>query len=645
MHRLLLLIALVASLAAFPASALADDPPPGSEWEETYIDSGDPLIRNLHADILRPKDLPKGAKAPVIVTVSPYTGHGGQQGVDYNPARKGPSPRFYDFLEVGKVFERGYIYVMVDLPGFGGSDGCNDWGGPVEQKAVKVAVEWAASQEWSNGKVGLIGKSYDGWTGLMGIAQKPKGLSAVVSQEPVYSGYRYLYMNGVRFLNSAATPALFTVIDAQPGTPQDDPTYNVNGAPKGYCYPMNIAQQQQDTEESAFWAERNLLTSTKGSSVPLFLTQGFLETNTKQDGAFDVFNGMTGPKRGWFGQFDHVRGWEGCKDGECLMGKADFADQTMRFFGHHLKGDPLYDDATVEVQSAPDGRWRAEQSWPPADSATRLTTLKPGTYTDDGENQAYGSGAGNGIWSVSAPLPHRAWFAGEPVLSAKLSGVPRANFVANVYDIAPDNKATMVSRGAWLMRSASEDVSFKLYGQDWVFEPGHRVGVLLSSANSDWWTHAPTNADVTVDQATIALPWLTYERTEFLPGQKTGRLESHLGTAFDVDPTVIEQGATAFDLPPALLPVPKVTAPAPGTKLTAKAKYNKRKRTLTVSGAAPAGSKVTVTVKKGKRRVARKSTTAKSSGRYAVALKLRKRGRYTVTVRSGGLGASFTRSI
>ena len=54
------------------------------------------------------------------------------------------------------MFEKGYTYVMVDLRGTGGSSGCNDWGGPGEQTDVKAAVEWAASREWSTGKVALL---------------------------------------------------------------------------------------------------------------------------------------------------------------------------------------------------------------------------------------------------------------------------------------------------------------------------------------------------------------------------------------------------------------------------------------------------------------------------------------------------------
>ena len=46
---------------------------------------------------------------------------------------------------------------------------------------------------------------------------RPPGLKAVVSQEPVYDDYRYLYGDGIRRENSLATPALYDAIAATPG--------------------------------------------------------------------------------------------------------------------------------------------------------------------------------------------------------------------------------------------------------------------------------------------------------------------------------------------------------------------------------------------------------------------------------------------
>jgi len=331
----LLLPLLVPGATPSAAAATRDD----ADHFEAYFPAGDG-INTLHADVLRPKGIPADKRTPVILTVSPYTNHSGEPleaGVD----NKGPSDRFYDFLDLSRILERGYTYVMVDLPGFGGSSGCNDWGGNREQDAVEAAVKWAASQRWSTGKVGMLGKSYDAWTGLMGVAQRPPGLEAVVAMEPVYAGYNYLYNRGVRFTNSVLTPALFQAIDATPGSVHDSPQYQVNGAPQAWCYGLNESLQQIDSPRDPFWLERDLLPPSRRSRVPLFLTQGFLETNTKQDAAYRYFNSLgSRADRAWFGQFDHVRGWEKTANGEVTQtGRPVHAawPKLLDFFAQHLR--------------------------------------------------------------------------------------------------------------------------------------------------------------------------------------------------------------------------------------------------------------------------------------------------------------------
>src|SRR5918996_4782279 len=205
--RLVLCLAL-AVLAVLPATAGAAEVPEGAEWSEATFPSSDGVT--LHADILRPKGLASDAKTPVILSIGPYFNHSGQTGAlgpvqdtSYDPVGPaGPSDRFLDLIEGGKLMERGYTFVMVDLRGFGGSSGCLDWSGPGEQADVVHAVNWAASQPWSTGKVGMYGKSYDGVTGLIGVNRRPAGLKAVGSQEPGYDLSRYLYGGGIRRLNS-----------------------------------------------------------------------------------------------------------------------------------------------------------------------------------------------------------------------------------------------------------------------------------------------------------------------------------------------------------------------------------------------------------------------------------------------------------
>src|SRR6476661_5091491 len=240
-------------LAAAPglASAAGVDYADGV-WTEASITEADGTV--LHADVLRPKGLTDADPTPVILSIGPYFNHSGQTGpagpvedAAYDPVgpNAGPSERFQDFVEGAKLFtrDRKYTFVMVDLRGFGGSTGCLDWGGPGEQADVVEAINWAAHQPWSTGAVGTYGKSYDGMTGLMAAASRPAALKAVVSQEPVYDNYRYLYGDGIRRENSLATPALYDGIAATPGPATDDPNYNVKSLNDPACLAQNWAAQ------------------------------------------------------------------------------------------------------------------------------------------------------------------------------------------------------------------------------------------------------------------------------------------------------------------------------------------------------------------------------------------------------------------
>lgn len=174
---------------AAPAGAAA---PEGYSYEEAFFRSADGT--KLHADVLKP-NVPPGERRPVLMVVTPYAAHGAV--VPPNPTREPPAYGWINHARRLRAFERGYVTVIVDLRGFGGSEGCWDAGGPGEQGDVKAAVEWAASQPWSSGRVALAGLSYDGWTGAMALATRPRGLAAIVAESPVMDLYTGLYDQGV----------------------------------------------------------------------------------------------------------------------------------------------------------------------------------------------------------------------------------------------------------------------------------------------------------------------------------------------------------------------------------------------------------------------------------------------------------------
>ena len=561
----LTIAAALAGLALLPAAAGAADVPAGADWTQATIPSTDGV--KLHADILRPKNLPAGTKTPVILSIGPYFNHSGQVGpagpvedASYDPVGPaGPSDRFLDFIEGAKLMERGYTFVMVDLRGFGGSTGCLDWGGPGEQADVVSAINWAGAQPWSTGKVGMYGKSYDGVTGLLGVNEHPSALKAVVAQEPVYDLYRYLYGDGIRRLNSVATPALYDLIDLTPGSIQDDPAYNANGAndtQRPGCPVLNLADQGgNDDHYSDYWRQRNLIPGAKGSTVPLFLTQGLTENNTVADGTQQYLTNHGGYERAWLGPWEHVRGNERDASGRLKMGRAGFFDETMRFYDRFLKGiAPTVADPNFAVQTN-DGKWRAEPTWPPADATSYTSPLRSGTYTDDGSGSATQTSDTEGVWTISPRLPYAAHLSGSGRAVVDVATTrPNANLVVDVYDLDEYGIGPLITRQGFLARSSGEK-TLDLWSADWKLAPGHRIAVRVTDANEDWWIHTPLFDSVKVVGGSVTLPFLSRARTATIQGDPGTQLAGYLDETITVPPeTMRDSVSSSFVLPPAQTP-------------------------------------------------------------------------------------------
>jgi uncharacterized protein len=650
-----LILAAVAAALTLPAAAGATVPE-GTTWQEAYIETpGEPT---LHADIMIPEGK-ETTKNPVILSIGPYFAHDGSTLPD-DPFAEGPQLRWADLIEGGKIFEKGYVLVQVDLRGFGASAGCNDFGGRGEQIDVKRAVEWAAEQPWSNGKVALWGKSYDAWTGVMGLDEKPKGLAAAVIQAPIIDGYRTLYQGGVHYGGVPGwylTPGLYQVIDAHGPTANDNPDYIVGWATgtDPSCYATNIALQnglQEEDDAAGFWEERKLPEAYKGTDIPILWAHGFMDANTKPDNFVDVWSPAKGFKQGWFGQFAHDR------PSDEVVGRGDdWWPVAMEFLDKFVAGSstakPEAGNA-VEVQEG-DGRWRVEAQWPPADATVRRMALKGGTYTDDNSNSAEGKASttnsgstnpepGKGIWSFTEPFPYDGRLAGVPMVTVNASAVSaQANMAVLLYDVAPDNKATLISRAA--QKVNAESLTFDLYPNDWTIQKGHRLGVLIAPGDADWYLPTVvTGTEVTVSGGQLELPMLAYTRGDFLQEDTGSRLETR--APIDVAP-FLEGNTTAFEFPAALTQRPANTQqgavkppasankPANVLKLSRKVKRVKGKLRLEVIVRGAGNERVRVLLKRGNRIFSR-ATLRSKNGKAKGYLKLAKRGRYTLSAQTLG---------
>lgn len=137
----------------------------------------------------------QGNKFPVLVTYGPYgkdipyeTFYKGSFD-EVNPEHKSP----YSAWETpDPVYwtKHGYAIVRADERGCGQSPGLLDTMSRGTSECFFDVVEWAAVQDWSSGKVGLLGISYYAGSQWRVAARRPKGLAAIIPWEGMSDYYR-----------------------------------------------------------------------------------------------------------------------------------------------------------------------------------------------------------------------------------------------------------------------------------------------------------------------------------------------------------------------------------------------------------------------------------------------------------------------
>jgi uncharacterized protein len=568
-RRLILAVALLGMVAglltAAPAApAKAADVPDGWTYESHWFTSHDGI--QMHAGVFLPADRASDEQHPVLMNIGPYTAPNGCAAgtsptdptanltgiVDRNPELWAP------------MAEGRWAYVAVDARGFGGSEGCFEYYMPNEALDAKVAIEWAAQQPWSTGKVGMWGKSYDGAQQVLAMAHEeaPEGLAATVIQAPGLSAYTALWHNGVHYATGRyGTTSVYTAEDLTPpqnadtiGSPEyaqaaASPVTSIPGNPTCRTDAVVMMNTVADRED-AFWQGKEAYLGAEGSDVPTFWQHGFFDANTKAE-HLPIWESLTGPKKAWFGQWDHIRGHE-----NGVGRKELFLAEAFRFLDLHVRGiDSGVDEHHVTVQSGnADQLWRIEEQWPPADAATWTLPLNAGTYTDKPGNTPTGTAPSDGIWSISPELPHDAHLAGEAIANLQLSSqVPWTHAVAHLYDIDETGRAALVTRGAMATGdSGAEEIALTLYPQDWVFEEGHRIALHVSASDDNWYSPGVSQTTVTVAGGGLDLPLLTFIRDEFIEG---GPSKNQGSTT--VSAATIAAAEVTTEMPPAQQPRPE----------------------------------------------------------------------------------------
>src|SRR3974390_3546212 len=118
----------------------------------------------LRANVFRPS---ADGQYPVLVFRTPYD--------------KNAAANIALALDPLRFVEAGYVVVQQDVRGRFSSEGMHEpW---IEYDDGYDTVEWAASQPWSNGRVGAYGVSYHGLTPWAAAAMAPPALRAIAATQ------------------------------------------------------------------------------------------------------------------------------------------------------------------------------------------------------------------------------------------------------------------------------------------------------------------------------------------------------------------------------------------------------------------------------------------------------------------------------
>ncbi len=143
--------------------------------------------------------VPKGAKnAPILLTRTPYSAT--EQTSHAASSHLGPILNGYDNV-TDVIVEDGYIRVVQDVRGKYGSEGdyvmTRPLHGPLNPTPVDHSTDTYDTIEWlvknvpeSNGKVGILGISYDGFLPLMALVNPHPALKVSVPMNPMVDGWK-----------------------------------------------------------------------------------------------------------------------------------------------------------------------------------------------------------------------------------------------------------------------------------------------------------------------------------------------------------------------------------------------------------------------------------------------------------------------
>jgi uncharacterized protein len=452
-----------------PAYSMAHD-------EDVAVPMRDGVV--LMADVHRPHE---SRRYPVLVAASPYPRQIQNLGAPAGFIEAGASDFFVP---------RGYVHVIANCRGTGGSGGTFGFFDSQERRDMYDLVEWAARQPWSDGNVGMIGISYFAGTQMEAAVERPPHLKAIMPIAGTFDLYEsathhglmssgfitpFLYMIG---MTSGHTNKLWRskLMDGMrallltPAIHKKFETANGEAAIAGLKVLLNLHHDPHPWDDlwraiaaehpfrDDWWEDRNLLPLLNRVEIPVYLGCDWQNVPLHLPHTFTAYERLTRSK--------HLR--------VAMMGPHGLAwpweslhIEALAWFDHWLKG---YDTGILEgphfryILPEAEG-WRTTDAWPIPEAIYRPYALRSdGALTEDEGEEGFrtyinlGAGLNRPRASETDPPSFLQWTTPPLAHDLDLIGpielqldaactAPDTAFIAVLQDVDENGNATNITAG------------------------------------------------------------------------------------------------------------------------------------------------------------------------------------------------------
>lgn len=420
--------------------------------------------------------LPKDAKENPVPAI-----------LEYIPYRKNDFTAIRDSARHPYFAGHGYASIRVDIRGSGDSDGIllDEYLKQEQDDALEV-IDWIIKQPWSTGSVGMIGKSWGGFSGLQVAARKHPALKTIITLCSTDDRYNDdVHYKGGTILSSDMLwwASTMFVYNARPQDPEVvGESWRENWLDRLENTPPHVEEWMSHQRRDAYWKHGSVCENYSDIEIPVFAVSGWQDGYT--NAVFRLIENLPNSK-GLMGPWAHE--YPEVAIPEPAIG---FLQECLKWWDKWLKGietgimDGPKFTAWIQDSELPQvtyderpGKWVGEEAWPSENVNNKSLWLAENSLVEEVKDQQeflipsvqeHGFYAGvfcpfgepgdlpsdqrleNGkaVVFTSQPLEETIELLGQPVFNAEVSSdQENALLAVRLCDKAPTGESTLISWG------------------------------------------------------------------------------------------------------------------------------------------------------------------------------------------------------